>query len=165
MHYRRIHEAGRCYFFTVNIANRKDDLLVCHIVALRRAFATVRHAHPFSIIAMVVLPDHLHCIWQLPPDDAAYPMRWAQIKGRFSRQIVRKEIISPSRTSKRERGLWQRRYWEHLIRDERDLERHVDYIHHNPVKHGWVTHAIDWPYSSIHRHVRNGGTLDVEAGC
>ncbi len=163
MRYRRSDVAGGCYFFTVNIADRKDDLLVRHIDALRVAFASVRRVHPFSIIAAAVMPEHLHCIWELPPDDKDFAMRWAQIKGGFSRAVPREERINPSREKKRERGLWQRRYWEHQIRDEQDLARHVDYIHYNPVKHGWVKRAADWPHSSIHRYIRRGW-LDFDWG-
>ncbi|WP_374536339.1 REP-associated tyrosine transposase [Chitinimonas taiwanensis] len=123
--------------------------------ALRQAFRTVRQRHPFDIIAMVVLPDHLHAIWTLPPDDVAYAMRWSLIKAAFSRQMPAGESIRDSRLRKRERerGIWQRRYWEHQIRDEADLQAQVDYIHFNPVKHGYVQIAADWPYSTIHREI------------
>ena len=105
---------------------------------------------------MVILPDHLHAIWTLPPGDADFAKRWMLIKTAFSRALPKHENINQSRKSKRERGIWQRRYWEHLIRDELDYERHVDYIHYNPVKHGYVDKAVDWPYSSIHRFIKNG---------
>ncbi len=112
---------------------------------------------------MVVLPEHLHCIWTLPPGDADYKARWALIKAGFSRTLPGGEYRSDSRRKRGECGLWQRRYWEHVIRDERDFERHVDYIHWNPVKHGWVTRVRDWPYSSFHRYVR-GGILPPDWG-
>ena len=105
---------------------------------------------------MVVMPDHLHAIWQLPPGDSGYPMRWSLIKAGFSRGIAKTERIRESRLRKRERGIWQRRYWEHLIRDDKDLQAHVDYIHFNPVKHGYCAKPVDWPYSSIHRHIAAG---------
>ncbi len=105
---------------------------------------------------MAVLPEHLHCIGTLPPGDADCKTRWALIKVGFSRAIRAGERRSVSRKKRGERGIWQRRYWEHLIRDEQDVERHVDYIHWNPVKHGWVTCPRDWPYSSFHAYVRRG---------
>ncbi|MBC7750716.1 MAG: transposase [Candidatus Saccharibacteria bacterium] len=161
MQYRRSFAQGATYFFTVNLAERDHDLLIRHIEALRISFRKVRQTHPFEIIAMVVLPEHLHCIWQMPEHDMNYPLRWALIKANFSRQIPRGERISDSRKDKRERGIWQRRYWEHQIKDDLDLKRHVDYIHINPLKHGYVTRVRDWPYSSFHRSVKDGlMTLD-----
>jgi len=154
MRYRRANIQGACYFFTVALANRESSLLVEQIENLRQAFRLVKQRHPFEIVAMVVMPEHLHAIWQLPPGDADFALRWSLIKSGFSRAIPKHEYIRPSRAGKRERGLWQRRYWEHLIRDDNDLARHVDYIHYNPVKHGLVQRAIDWPHSSIHRYVR-----------
>ena len=105
---------------------------------------------------MVVLPDHVHAIWTLPAGDCNYPLRWALIKAGFSRRLIKTEAVSEARRRKRERGIWQRRYWEHQIRDETDLARHVDYIHINPVKHRHVMVAAEWPYSSIHRSIRQG---------
>ena len=105
---------------------------------------------------MVVLPEHLHTIWRLPAGDVDFPMRWSLLKAGFSRRINKGERLSPSRVAKRERGIWQRRYWEHQIRDETDLARHVDYIHYNPVKHGWVTRAVDWPHSTLHGYIERG---------
>ena len=104
----------------------------------------------------MVLPDHLHAIWTLPEGDADFSTRWRLIKSNFSRDLPRSERISTSRAAKSERGIWQRRYWEHQIRDEEDLARHVDYIHFNPVKHGLVARARDWPHSSFHRLVAAG---------
>jgi len=153
MRYRRAKTAGGYYFFTVNLADRNADMLVEHIAALRAAILRVKQTHPFSIVAMVVLPEHLHAIWRLPHGDADYPMRWSLIKSGFSRQMARVERIRPSRQTRRERGIWQRRYWEHQIRDEGDLARHVDYIHYNPVKHGYVQSPHDWPYGSFRRAV------------
>jgi len=164
MRYRRTQVAGATYFFTVNLADRRSRLLVEHITALRQAVRDVKKAHPFEIVAWVVLPEHLHAVWSLPPEDADYSLRWNQIKGAFSRRIPGGERISPSRAGRRERGIWQRRFWEHLIRDEFDLERHVHYLHYNPVKHGHVPRVADWPYSSFHRYVRCGW-LPVQWGC
>jgi len=143
-------------FFTVNIADRKNDLLVQKIDILRNVMRGVRRQHTFTIVAIVVLPDHLHALWRLLPADADFPMRWSLIKAAFSRLIPKAEYTRNSRQKKRERGIWQRRYWEHRIRNENDLARHVDYIHYNPIKHGYVTRAADWHYSSIHRYIKQG---------
>jgi putative transposase len=156
MRYRRAQTAGASYFFTVNLANRQSDLLVREIETLREAIRVVKHAHPFIIEAMVVLPEHLHAIWKLPEGDADYPMRWSLIKSGFSRGLEKTELIRASRLKKRERGIWQRRYWEHQIRDELDFEKHADYIHYNPVKHGYVKRPVDWPFSTFHRYVKTG---------
>jgi putative transposase len=155
--YRRPKSPGATWFFTVNLAERHGNrLLVERIDLLRQVFREVKAHHPFAIDAVVVLPEHLHCLWTLPVDDADFATRWALIKAGFSRQIPAGEGRSPSRVVRGERGIWQRRYWEHRIRDERDFERHVDYIHWNPVKHGWVKRVVDWPHSSFHRFVRQG---------
>jgi len=161
MLYRRSRATGGTFFFTVNLADRRGDLLVTHIEALRAAMRSTRQNHPFEIVAMVVLPDHLHAIWRLPEGDADYPVRWSLIKAGFSRALPTTESISKGRARKRERGIWQRRYWEHQIRDDDDLRRHVDYVHFNPVKHGYVERAIDWPHSSIHRFVREGAVSET----
>jgi putative transposase len=112
--------------------------------------------HPFMLDAMVVLPDHMHAIWTLPPRDADYATRWRLVKAFFSRCIEAGELISKSRERKNERGIWQRRYWEHTLRNEHDFERHCDYIHFNPVKHGHARAAVEWPHSSFHRFVKLG---------
>ena len=156
MHYRRAKTPGATYFFTVNLADRSSDLLVQRINLLRSIINKVKHAHPFVIEAMVVLPEHCHAVWRLPENDADYPRRWSLIKTGFSRQIEKSEWISPSRIYKRERGIWQRRYWEHQIKDDDDFEKHVDYIHFNPVKHNYVNRPVDWPYSTFHRYVEQG---------
>ncbi|MET0717244.1 MAG: transposase [Pseudoxanthomonas sp.] len=154
--YRRLWVPGGTYFFTVAIADRQTTLLTDRIDALREAFTEVRKSRSFQLDAIVVLPDHLHCLWTLPPDDAAFSVRWGQIKAAFSRRIPRDERRCPSRVAKRERGLWQRRYWEHLVRDEKEFWYCLDYIHYNPVKHGHVTRAMDWPHSSFRRWVARG---------
>jgi putative transposase len=164
MHYRRTLITGATYFFTVNLACRKESLLVDYIDCLRTSVRKVRSAHPFTIIAWVVLPEHMHAIWEMPPGDCDYSMRWNQIKGTFSAQLPATERISASRTRKRERGIWQRRFWEHCIRDEEDVEQHVDYVHYNPVKHGHVQRVVDWPYSSFHRYRQLGWVTD-DWGC
>jgi len=156
MRYRRARTAGGTFFFTVNLADRSSGLLVERIDSLRYAVRKVRDAHPFRIVAMVVLPDHLHAVWTLPAGDSDYSLRWSLVKAGFSRAVEKTERIGGSRSSKRERGIWQRRFWEHRILDDADLTRHVDYIHINPVKHGHVAAPSDWPYSSIHRYIRQG---------
>ena len=155
--YRRTKIQGATYFFTVNCAERHNNrILKNNIDVLRQVFRQVKQKHPFKIDAIVILPEHLHCIWTLPPDDADYSLRWNLIKSGFSRLITGNERRSDSRVKRGERGIWQRRYWEHMIRDEKDFERHVDYIHWNPVKHDWVKRVSDWPYSSFHTYVRKG---------
>lgn len=151
--YRRHRVPGSTWFFTVNLADRRSALLVERIDALRAAFTVVRAVQPFRLDAVVVLPDHLHCLWTLPPGDSDFSERWARLKAGFSRVITPAEYKSPSRRSKRERGIWQRRFWEHAIRDDSDLRRHLDYIHFNPVKHGHAERVADWPYSSFQRWV------------
>lgn len=154
--YRRSLVAGGTYFFTVNLEDRRLSLLTDHIDLLRAASRSVRARHPFTVNAAVVLPDHLHAIWTLPEGDADFAARWRLIKSGFSHALPGGEPISNSRASKGERGIWQRRYWEHTIRDQEDFNRHLDYIHFNPVKHGHATRPQDWPYSSFHRWVRLG---------
>jgi putative transposase len=154
--YRRNLVPGGTYFFTVNLSDRRLSLLTDKIYLLRSAFRYVRQRHPFTIDAIVVLPDHMHAIWTMPEADADFATRWRLIKTIFSRGLRRTETVSPSRMRNQERGIWQWRYWEHTVRDDEDFARHVDYIHLNPVKHGHVGHIAEWPYSSFHRLVRLG---------
>ena len=154
--YRRAIVPGGCFFFTVNLLERRQTLLVDHIAALREAVAATRRNHPFTIDAFVVLPDHLHAIWTLPEQDRDFSMRWRLIKRRFAAALPRHEWLSKVRTARGERGIWQRRFWEHLIRDQADHARHVDYCYINPVKHRLVARVCDWPHSSFHRDVRAG---------
>jgi putative transposase len=156
MKYRRAQVRGGTYFFTVNLADRTSSLLVERIGVLREAVRYVKGRHPFHILGWVVLPEHMHAIWTMPDEDADYSIRWRLIKQRFCRFIEPQEAIAPSRQRKDEREIWQRRFWEHQIRDDRDLQNHLDYVHINPVKHGYVARASDWPYSSIHRYIRQG---------
>ena len=156
MRYRRTWQPGGTYFFTVNLADRSSRLLEAQVDALRNVVRRVKARHPFDILAWVVMPDHLHVLWKLPDGDSDNATRWALIKAGFSRAMPARERVSSSRRSKGERGIWQRRFWEHLITDEEDLSRHFDYIHINPVKHGHARRAADWPYSSIHRYIRAG---------
>lgn len=155
--YRRNWVPGGTYFFTVNLLVRgNNDLLVRHVDLLREVVRDVRTKRPFEIVAWVVLPEHMHAIWTLPDGDADYSGRWNAIKALFSRRLPRDESISLSRQSRGERGIWQRRFWEHTIRDVRDLENHIAYIHYNPVKHGDAASPRDWPHSSFHRFARDG---------
>ena len=155
--YRRAWQPGGTYFFTVNLLQRHgNDLLTRHVAVLRNVVRAVRQQHPFQIHAWVVLPEHLHCVIELPPDDADFATRWRLIKIGFSKALPRNERVSASRARRGERGIWQRRYWEHLIRDEADYRAHMDYVHINPVKHGLVKRVADWPYSTFHRLVAAG---------
>jgi len=159
--YRRAKVPGGVYFFTVTLANRRARYLIEHIDHLRNSYRAVRQVLPFETLAVCVLPEHLHAVWRLPADDSDYSSRWQRIKAQFSKSLPFTDARSASKRRKGEKGIWQRRFWEHLIRDERDLQRHIDYVHYNPVKHGLVGRVVDWPYSSFHREVRRG-VLTVE---
>ena len=171
--YRRMYVPGGTYFFTVTLAQRGGDLLVREIDALRKAVRVTRAERPFEIDAFVVLPDHLHGVWTLPEGDADFSTRWGAIKARFTRDVRRAGFCAPSQlpqvlsgefagvnpgvlTHKGEVAIWQRRFWEHSIRDAADYAAHVEYCHWNPVKHGFVEQPEDWPYSTVHRGVREG---------
>lgn len=147
--YRRLYNPGGTYFFTLTLADRKSGLLTTHIEKLRQSWKQVETRYPFETIAAVILPDHLHTLWALPPGDHDYVRRISMLKAGFTRALPN-ALKSTGR--KGERGIWQSRYWEHLIRDETDFDNHVGYIHGNPVKHGNVAHPDDWPYSTWHRH-------------
>ena len=155
VHYRRIRLEGGTYFFTVTLADRRARVLTDHVDLLRSVFRRVQGERPFKIVAMVVLPDHLHAIWTLPAGDADYSGRWRAIKAGFTRDLVAGGMPLV-RNDKGEYDLWQRRFWEHTVRDESDLAGHVEYIHFNPVKHGLVKQVRDWPWSSFHQYVRRG---------
>lgn len=154
--YRRNRKDGGIYFFTIAIANRNLDLLVRHIDLFKTALYHEKHRLPFTLLWLVVLPDHLHAIWRLPMEDTDYSNRWRRIKASFSRALPKTESVSESRISKGERGIWQRRFWEHTIRDDEDLHRHLDYFHYYPVKHGLVNNVVDWPHSTFHGYVERG---------
>lgn len=157
MQYRREKTQGATYFFTLVTHQRipffktQED-----IASLRQAFRQEMTRRPFTIDAIVILPDHIHAIWTLPPDDADFSMRWRNIKRAFTANIPPEQRPEPfsSRRKKHEQAMWQRRFWEHRIRDERDFNNHVDYIHYNPVKHGYCNKPADWVHSSIHRYIR-----------
>ena len=151
--FRRDRTPGATWFFTVVTRERAPWLGNARAVdALRGAIRATTATCPFKILAAVVLPDHIHMLWTLPEGDADYSRRWSLIKRFTGDALVPSEADSP----RRERGLWQRRFWEHRIRDENDRDRHVDYIHYNPVRHGLAARAIDWPHSSIHRFIERG---------
>ena len=154
--YRRLYYPGGMYFFTINLQDRSKTLLIDHIDFLREAITESRNNLKYHIAAMVVLPEHLHLIMALPPGGLDFSNRIRLLKSGFSRRLPAHDPVSQSHLSKGERGIWQRRFWEHLIRDEEDLENHINYIHFNPVKHGYVTKPTDWPYSSIHRFIEKG---------
>ena len=182
--YRRPKITGATVFFTVCLADRSSDLLVRKVDALRSAVRVVRDTRPFEIVAWVVLPDHLHCVWRLPAGDRDFSTRWGAIKGRFSQSMRRAGFtppppvgrarggVNPALRRKGEIGLWQPRFWEHHIRDEADLAMHIRYCWINPVKHGLVARPADWLHSSIHRDIRLGradpefsdGVFEMEAG-
>lgn len=154
--YRRLYIPGGSCFFTVALADRGSSALVDEITLLRDVVRAVRTEHPFGVDAMVVLPDHLHAVWTLPPGDADFSVRWKKIKAGFARHCHARGTPSRSKARKGEKGIWQRRFWEHAIRDAEDWRTHVRYCWTNPVKHGLVESAVDWPYSSVHRDVRLG---------
>jgi len=148
--YRRSAVAGGTYFFTVNLHDRTCNLLTTHIQTLKSAIRQAHQHQPFQIDAWVVLPDHMHCVWTLPNNDTDYMSRWRRIKSLFSRRLKSDGLLPGYQT------VWQRRYWEHTIRDDTDFKAHMDYVHINPVKHGWVQKVADWPYSTFHRYVQAG---------
>ena len=154
--YRRYRVPGGTSFFTVNLENRRSDLLVRRIDALREAVRGMRADRPFHIDAWVVLPEHIHCVITLPPGDMDFSNRIKSMKMRFSMSVPTTAGRSAIGTTRGERGIWQRRFWDHVIRVDNDYARHLDYVHFNPVKHGWVERVRDWPYSTFHRWVAQG---------
>jgi putative transposase len=167
MRYRRTDVTGASYFFTVVTYRRQPVFTEDRVVEmLEGAIQRVRERRPFVIEAQVVLPDHLHSLWTLPEDDADYPTRWRLIKEAFTRQYVPAYGLiwhDRRRSGRGERTVWQRRYWEHLIRNDRDFSAHLEYIHLNPVRHGFVSAPRDWPYSTFSKWVANG-SYDVAWG-
>lgn len=154
--YRRAKVAGGCYFLTLALQDRRSDLLFKNAALLRRCLQETQARLPFRVPALVVLPDHLHMLMVLPPDDADFSARIRMLKASFV-GALRQQVGSEVQTNvKGEANIWQRRFWEHLIRDEQDYRHHVDYIHINPLKHGLVARVQDWPFSSFHHYVRRG---------
>ena len=162
--YRRNRVAGGTYFFTVALAERGGSLLVDRIDLLRDAVQRTRADRPFAIDAWVVMPDHLHCVWTLPEGDADFSSRWQIIKARFSHGSDVSPARSASKAAKRERGVWQRRFWERTVRDEAEFAACVRYCWLNPVKHGFVARPVDWPWSSFHATVRRGDVTEDWGG-
>ena len=159
MRYKRSTAKGATFFFTLVTYNRQP--LLCHeenIRLLREAFHRVMQKHPFIIDACVALPDHLHCIWTLPPEDSNYPLRRRQVKSYFSRHcnVAYKGEQTASQRDRGEQSVWQHCYWEHQIRDDLDMIGHIEYIHYNPVKHGLAKAPILWPYTTFQRYVKEG---------
>ena len=163
--YRRNRVEGGTYFFTVNLRDRQSDLLVTRINTLREAVRRARAAQPFHIDSWVVLPNHMHCVWTLPRGDADFSGRWQAIKTAFSKSVPKPTDRSAVMIKRRECNVWQHRYWEHMIRDERDYAAHMDYVHFNPVKHGLARSPADWPYSTFRHCVMLGLYPEQWTGC
>ncbi len=160
-YYRRSSMAGCTYFFTL-VSYKRQTILCDEPVrqALRKAIKNTQNKYPFRIDAWVLLPDHLHCIWTLPDNDKDYSKRWSMIKRKVSidcaNSYKKNALLTSSKIKHRESTIWQRRFWEHRIRDQNDFSRHFDYIHYNPVKHGLCKKPDEWQYSTLHRYVRKG---------
>jgi len=150
--YRRSYQPGGCWFFTVNLQNRRSDLLVQQFKLLSQSLHHTQTAKPFKMLAWVVLPEHLHTIWRLPATDSDYASRWQLLKLTFSRELHKNTGQSTGHQGK----IWQRGYWEHLIRNDADFKNHFDYVHRNPLKHQLVRQVQDWPLSSFHHYVKRG---------
>jgi putative transposase len=163
--YRRLRVPGATYFFTVNLAQEGGTTLTDHIDLLREAYRMTANEHPIDCKAMVILPDHIHAVWTLPPGDADFSRRWQRIKARFTHATGLRGAQSRSMLEKREAGLWQRRFWEHMIRDPDEEARAVAHCLSDPVRHGHVEAAEDWPFSTIHRDMRAkvGGSPTLRA--
>lgn len=161
--YRRSRIDGGTFFFTVNLHDRRSSMRVEHIDALRNIVGDLNAKLPFDIDAMVVLPGHWHAVWTLPHDDCAYSQRIRLIKAGFTKQLLRLGVSS-DKNSPGQYNLWQERFWEYTIRDDRDFETHVNYVHINPVKHEHVARAVDWPLSTIHRYMQRG-ILNADWAC
>ncbi len=167
--YRRYWVPGATYFFTV-VTHERAPILCTDLARplLRAAFEDCRRTRPFDMPAVVLLPDHLHAVWTLPPGDDDFSTRWGVIKRAFTQAYLpaggSSRLVSTARDSQRRRGVWQPRFWEHLIRDDDDFEKHVEYIHWNPVKHGHAASAWDWEWSSFHRWVA-AGAYPPDWGC
>ena len=168
--YRRYFIPGGTWFFTVNLLQRQNNNLLVHeINLLRETVKSVRKRYPFKIDAWVVLPEHMHAVWTLPENDTDFSTRWRLIKSGFSRALPKTEYRSEVRLAANERGIWQRHFWEHAIRDESYFQRYIDYVHVNPLKYKLVSQVKDWPYSSFHCYVEGGiypvnwcGVVDLE---
>ena len=163
---------GTCFLTVVTYARRRFLTDERPRACLRQAVRDVRRQWPWHMLAVVLLPDHFHTVWSLPPGDVDYSLRMQKVKEGFTKLYLAgggtEGIVSTSEHAHHQRGLWQPRFWEHTIRDERDLKRCVDYVHWNPVKHGLARRVADYPWSSFHRYVRLGeyaGNWGVEDPC
>lgn len=159
MQYRRAFIPGGSFFFTLVTQGRRAIFTSDEVISvLRNAFKTVRASRPFEVDAIVILPEHLHCIWTLPPGDADFSTRWRLIKTWFTKHVdpSLRTPTDSARNNKHEQAIWQHRYWEHCLRDENDYTRHIEYIHYNPVKHDHAASPLAWPYSSFRRYVEAG---------
>ena len=157
VNYRRDFTQGGMYFFTLVLQDRSKDYLVRYIDLFRVAYTETLERYPFKSIAICILPDHIHLIMQLPENDDNYSARIAFLKTKFTQKLpLHCKQPNESQQKRREKGVWQRRFWEHLIRNCEDLSNHLDYIYYNPVKHGYVISVKDWQYSSFHRDVKKG---------
>ena len=153
--YRRDFTKGGLYFFTIVLQDRTKYYLTDYINEFRSAYKQTCEHYPFETVAICILPDHIHLLMQLPENDDNYAIRIAYLKTQFTRQLPKEcRQFNKNRQKYRESGIWQRRFWEHLIRDDKDLTNHLDYIYYNPVKHGYVEVVKNWPYSSFHRDVK-----------
>lgn len=155
---------GATYFFTIRLAQRSDDLLLRQIDLLRRAMRQTLARHPFTIEAITILPATIHTLWTLPPEDDAFPTRIAMLKSRFSRACPMPLNRTDAQIKRAEKGIWQRRYWEHVIRDTADFQRHRDLIYLSPVHAGLCPRPQDWPYTSLHRDLKKGSKLPAAIG-
>jgi putative transposase len=167
--YIRAQQSGGTFFFTLATHRRQKILLEAPVItALRESFRDVRQSNPFTVIAWVLLPDHMHFIWTLPDGDSDYSRKWGMIKAGVSRRVraryQRTTTTTRSRIKRRESVIWQRRFWEHQIRDDEDFRAHVDYLHYNPVKHGFASAVREWPHSSFFNFVRQG-VYGADWGC
>ena len=159
--YIRSYTKGATYFFTLVAYDRRP--IFCEkdfLKAFKESIKQVQQQYPFEIIAWVQLPDHLHCIWKMPLDDTNYSQCWSRIKRLTTQACPQYHLpiqkLKQSEIKRNEKGIWQRRFYEHQINSEEDFINHMDYIHYNPVKHGFATKAVDWQYSSFHRYIENG---------
>jgi len=163
--YRRVTAPGATYFFTVNLYNRKSYLLLNEVDLLRTIFRRIHHLHPFMINAIVILPDHLHAVFTLPENDSNYSLRWNLIKGYFSKEIQTKESLNSSRKNKNERGIWHAGFGNIISETSMILKNHIDYIHYNPVKHGYVQKPSNGNIPAFIKYIKNGVLSEDWAGC
>ena len=161
--YRRMRRKGAIYFFTLVLADRRSQWLITHVGSVAKALRETRAKHQFENIAMVVLPEHIHMMWELVPVDKDFPKLIRCFKSQFTKELIRKKVLL-TKDNRGRYNVWQPRYWEHVIGSDDDFEKHFNYIHYTPVKHGHVNRVVDWPYSSFHRYVKAGVLMQHWAG-